>query len=76
MKSSNDSLKAKLVTLPGLKYLYEVDSELKKVTWPTRQQVIRLSVIVIVVSVGIGLYLGALDFAFTSLMSILLDINN
>jgi preprotein translocase subunit SecE len=35
--------------------------ELKKVTWPTRHDTIRLTTIVIVISLLIGLYIGIID---------------
>jgi len=35
--------------------------ELKKVTWPTKNQTIRLTVIVIAISLIIGLYIGIID---------------
>ncbi len=35
--------------------------EMKKVTWPTKQQTIRLTTIVIVTSLIIGLYIGIMD---------------
>jgi preprotein translocase subunit SecE len=49
-------------------FFRETQDELKKVTWPTRNEVIRLTVVVIIVSVGIGLYIGALDFVFTNIL--------
>lgn len=42
----------------------EIVSELKKVTWPTREETTRLTMAVIVVAVIIGLALGAVDLAF------------
>jgi preprotein translocase subunit SecE len=39
----------------------DVIDELKKVTWPTRPETIRLTTIVIVVSLIIGLYVGIID---------------
>ena len=48
-----------------------VIEELKKVTWPTRQQVITMTGTVIVVSAVVGLYIGGLDYGFTQLMSII-----
>lgn len=36
-------------------------SELKKVTWPTREETIRLTVIVVLISLIIGLYIGIID---------------
>lgn len=59
-----------------LKFLSEVRSELYKVTWPTWQQTIRLSAIVIVVSLLIGLFAGGLDYTFTSLLNYLLQPSN
>jgi len=35
--------------------------ELKKVTWPTREETIRLTVIVIGISLIIGIYIGIID---------------
>jgi len=35
--------------------------ELKKVTWPTRHDTIRLTTIVIIISLLIGLYIGIID---------------
>ncbi|MFA5770088.1 MAG: preprotein translocase subunit SecE [Patescibacteria group bacterium] len=39
----------------------DVVGELKKVTWPTRAETIRLTTIVIIVSLIIGLYVGIID---------------
>jgi len=39
----------------------DVFDELKKVTWPTRSETIRLTIIVIIVSLMIGLYVGIID---------------
>ena len=36
-------------------------SELKKVAWPTREMVVRLTAIVIAVSVAVGAYIAILD---------------
>ncbi len=51
-------------------FLRETRDELKKVVWPTRQEVIRLTFVVIVVSLLVGIFLGGLDFIFTSLLQI------
>lgn len=39
--------------------------ELKKVTWPTKEQTIRLTVIVIGISLIIGIYIGIIDVLLT-----------
>jgi len=52
-------------------FLKEVQAELKKVVWPTRQQAIRLTIIVVVVSLVVGLYVGMLDYALTKLVGLI-----
>jgi preprotein translocase subunit SecE len=42
--------------------LNDLMGELKKVSWPTRTQTIRLTSIVILISLIIGLYIGIIDF--------------
>jgi preprotein translocase subunit SecE len=42
----------------------DVMSELRKVTWPTRQETTNLTLVVVVVSAALGLFLGGLDYAF------------
>lgn len=45
-------------------FIKESAAELKQVVWPSKQQVIRLTIIVLAVSVLTGLFIGALDFIF------------
>ena len=47
------------------RYIEESYSELKKVTWPTREQVRNLTVLVFAVSAVIGVFISAWDFVFT-----------
>jgi preprotein translocase subunit SecE len=54
-----------------LVFLKEVQSELLKVSWPSRPQAIRLTLIVIAVSVIVALYIGGLDYLFTNLVTLL-----
>jgi preprotein translocase subunit SecE len=51
-------------------FLGEVISELKKVTWPTRQETMRLTMLVIAISVAIGAVLGLLDIIFSQLLNL------
>lgn len=55
-----------------LSFLRETQEELKKVIWPTRQEVVRLTGVVIIVSAIVGLFIGGLDFVFTKLLSLVL----
>jgi preprotein translocase subunit SecE len=50
------------------RFLNEAWSELKKVSWPTREQVRNLTVLVFVVSFAVGLYITVLDFGFFTLV--------
>ena len=65
-------LKFELVK-PTINYLKEVRLELSKVVWPKREEVIKLTLIVIIISVIVGLYLGALDFIYTKLLELLIN---
>ena len=42
-----------------------VIEELKKVTWPTKEETLRLTVIVIGISLIIGVYIGIIDVLLT-----------
>jgi len=46
-------------------FLRETTDELKKVTWPSRQETIRLTFVVLAISVLVGLYVGGIDFVLT-----------
>lgn len=54
-----------------LVFLKEVKAEMKKVAWPDRPAVIRLTTIVIGVSLIVALFVGGLDFLFTKLMELI-----
>jgi preprotein translocase subunit SecE len=48
-------------------FLSEVRNELKRVTWPSRQEVYATTVVVILVSIFFGVYLFSLDYGLNSL---------
>jgi preprotein translocase subunit SecE len=47
------------------RFVGELLAELKKVTWPTRQEAMRLTIIVLLVCVVLAVILGAIDYGFT-----------
>lgn len=49
-------------------FLKEAVSEMKKVTWPTRQEAIKHTLIVIVVCIIVAIFLGGIDYLFTYLL--------
>jgi preprotein translocase subunit SecE len=46
-------------------YLKETKAELKHVSWPSKNQAILFTVIVVVFSLVVAFFLGAFDFIFT-----------
>ncbi len=53
------------------RYFEEVWSELKKVSWPTRDQVRNLTVLVFAISFVVGLYITVLDSIFQGLLGLI-----
>jgi preprotein translocase subunit SecE len=52
-----------------VRFAQESWSELRKVTWPTQEQVIRLTLLVILISFAVSLYI----FAFDNVFHVLVD---
>jgi preprotein translocase subunit SecE len=51
----------------------ETMAELRKVVWPTREQAINLTIIVVVVVVAMSIFLGGIDVILTQILRFLLD---
>ena len=47
----------------------EIYAELGRVTWPTKEETTRLSIIVVSISIVIGLFLGVIDLAFSKIIA-------
>ena len=45
-------------------FLLDVISELRKVVWPSREDVVNLTIVVVIVTIIIGAVLGAIDIGF------------
>jgi len=50
-------------------YLRDVRGEMKKVTWPSKNDMIKTTVAVIVISLFFGIYLFGVDFIFARIFS-------
>jgi preprotein translocase subunit SecE len=50
-------------------FFADIVGELRKVIWPTRQETIRLTLIVIGLCVVMGILLGAVDYGFSELVA-------
>lgn len=53
-------------------YLREVWREAKKVSWPKKQKTQDMTLLVIVVSLIVGIYIGILDFIFEKMLDLFL----
>ena len=53
-------------------FVRQTYDELKQVVWPSRKEIFRLTAIVILLSVLMGLYIGGLDWVFTKAVELLL----
>ncbi len=54
------------------KYIQQVTAELKKVSWPSKEQTINKTVLVIIVSTIVAIYIGGLDLILQEIMKALI----
>lgn len=59
--------------MKALAFLQEVRVELEKVVWPTRAQTIRLTFIVIFITVMVAFFVGVIDFGLVNLSQYLIQ---
>jgi preprotein translocase subunit SecE len=61
-----------MLQLPTVKrlvnYFTEVKVELSKVIWPKRDEVIRLTLVIFIISTVVGAYVGGLDYGLTKVL--------
>ncbi|EKD32708.1 MAG: hypothetical protein ACD_76C00161G0007 [uncultured bacterium] len=55
-----------------LNYLKEAKEELKKVTWPSRANTVRYSILIFAVSIAVAAYFGILDYGLNAGLDALL----
>jgi preprotein translocase subunit SecE len=56
---------------PVIRYFRETRAELRKITWPTREEAIRLTLIVLGVTAFMAALLGAIDYVFAALFRLI-----
>lgn len=54
-------------------YINEAKAELKKVQWPTRKETTRHTVLVILISIGVAIFLGLFDYLFNIVLETLIS---
>lgn len=54
-------------------YMTSVRTEVGRVSWPSRREVVSLTVLIILMSVVLGVYLGLADLIVTQVLRLLLQ---
>ena len=54
----------------NFRFVTEAAAELRRVTWPTRQETMRLTIMVIAVAGAVGVFLGIIDVVFSRLFDV------
>ena len=52
----------------ALAFLGDVKRELHKVQWPTKDQTMRYTLLVVAISIAMAAYLGLLDYVFAAIL--------
>jgi len=55
-----------------MQYFRETRAELRKVVWPTRDEAINLTVVVVVTIIAMSAFFGVIDYILTALFRFLL----
>lgn len=55
-----------------VRYLKETRAELRKVTWPSREEAINLTIIVVAVTTAMAAFLGVIDYLFSKLFGLII----
>ncbi len=53
----------------SFRMLGDIIAELRRVTWPTPEETLRLTIMVIAVSAAVGAFLGVIDIAFSRIFA-------
>lgn len=54
------------------RFIRETMGELRKVSWPSRQEATNLTIVVLIVIVAMSTFLGVLDFLYARFFSLIL----
>lgn len=60
-----------IVQTGPIQYLKEARAELDKVVWPTKEETIKLTGIVIAISIAVAVYIGGIDYILSQLLKLL-----
>lgn len=51
-----------------MQFIREAYAEMRKVKWPTRQQTVHYTVLVVMIALATAAYIGVLDYIFSSVI--------
>ncbi|MGA2111040.1 MAG: preprotein translocase subunit SecE [Anaerolineales bacterium] len=57
-----------------VRYFRETAGEMRKVSWPTRREALNLTIVVLIVTAVMSLFLGGLDYIFTTLFRVVISL--
>lgn len=57
-----------------IKYIKATLRELRQVHWPTRKQAINYTILVVIISTIVALYVGAFDYVFSQIISTIISV--
>jgi len=66
--------KVRVFITDAIQFFREVKVELQKVTFPTRQETVSSTVVVLVLTIILGAYLGFSDWALARIVKMLLQV--
>ena len=56
-----------------IQFLKEAKAEMTKVVWPSRKEVVRITIAVIILSLVVAAFLGVVDFGLTRLFEYVVE---
>ena len=56
-----------------LKYIKDSMIEMKKVTWPSRKEALNYTVLIVIITIAVAIFLGSLDFIFSKILEIVVN---
>jgi preprotein translocase subunit SecE len=57
-------------------YFQETQAELRKVVWPSREEAVNLTVLVLAVTLAMTIILGGIDWVFSTILQFILSFAN
>jgi preprotein translocase subunit SecE len=56
-----------------VKFVSEARAELSKVIWPSRAETVKLTGLVIAITIAVGIYIGGIDYILSQVLKLLVE---